>query len=197
MPPPRCHRASRKLPGLSLHPKPPHPQELGAVPIFHPLCSNLSPHPSQGWKSPPGRQAGITPWYEHTQPGCPKASHHGTCCLGYPKTAACSHGLDWDAALSMRWRGTRQLLWHCSLQTHPGASQSNPSPGWGSGAAPAPQKTRGGLRRERVTSSTHGAAKNSAHNGGPVWPLVALNRVLQQGLSQHRNSAASGGKYSS
>lgn len=96
---------------------------------------------------------------------------HGICCLGYPKTTTCTHSLDWDAAPSVRWRGTRQLLWHCSLHTHPGASQSRPSPGWGLGAASAPQKTRGGLREvggfshSTATSCTHGAAENRATMG--------------------------------
>lgn len=129
---PQCPRASRNLPGLSLHPKPPDPWELGAGPVFHPFCSNPSPHPSQGWKSPSGWQVGITARYKHTQPGCPKASG------GIPprdllpwvsQTTTCSHSLDWGAAPSVSWRGTRQLLCHCSLHTHPGASQSSPSPG--------------------------------------------------------------------
>lgn len=85
--PPQCHRVSRKLPDLSLHPKPPHPQELGAVPVFHPFSSNPSPHPSP-WKSPAGCQAGITARYKHTQPGCPNASsasHTGSAALLIPK----------------------------------------------------------------------------------------------------------------
>lgn len=89
-------------------------------------------------------------------------------------------------------RGTRQLLCHTHTQ---GLPRADP--------ALAPHKTRGGLRGEGVsshpatTSCTHGAAKNSPPQWGPCLALVALNRLLLQGLSQHRNSVASGGKYSS
>lgn len=47
-----------KLPGLSPHPNPPPPQELGAAPIFHPFCFNPSACPQPGLEIPtvtPGR----------------------------------------------------------------------------------------------------------------------------------------------
>lgn len=50
-----------------------------------------------------------------------------------PPVPAAWTGMQLQAGGLEVWRGTRQLLWHCSLHTHPGASQSHPSPGWGSG----------------------------------------------------------------
>lgn len=49
---PKATRAGMKLPGLSPHPKPPPPQELGAAPIFHPFCFNPSAHPWPGLEIP-------------------------------------------------------------------------------------------------------------------------------------------------
>lgn len=51
---PKAIRASMKLPGLSPHPKPPPPQELGAAPIFHPFCFNPSARPLEIPTATPG-----------------------------------------------------------------------------------------------------------------------------------------------
>lgn len=107
------------------------------------------------------------------------SSRHGIRCRGYPKTTTCSRSLDWDAAPRGRFGGLEghKAAFMALLPPHTSRDFPEPSQPWlGIGAAPAPQRTRGGLRgvgvssRPAATSGTLGAAKNSAHNGGPVWP---------------------------
>lgn len=176
VPPPSMSQGEQEAPRLVPAPQTSSSTGAGSSARFPSLL--LQPFPSSQPMEIPSRMPGWDHCTVQAHPArlsqCQQCIPHGICCLDDPKTTTCSHSLGWDAALSVRWRGTRQLLWHCSPHTHPGASQSRPSPGWGLGAAP--QKTRGELRGVGVsshpatTSCTHGAAKNSAHNRGPVWP---------------------------
>lgn len=162
----QCH--SLNVPGQPGSSQAPHPWELGAEPIFHPFCSNPSPDPSQGWESPSGWQVGITAQYKHTQPGCPKDSGcipPRDLLLVIPNNHLFPQpGLGCSSKHELEGHKAAFMSFMCSLHTSRGFPEQ-PQP-W-------PHKRQGEDSEGRgpaTTSCTHKAAKNSTHNGGPVWP---------------------------